>query len=181
MNNKQAALLKKIKALTDQGASGEKEAAEAILIRLMEKHNISWDELEEVETHLVWFRYYDDFDRRLLRQTIILVTGGEGSFYTHRNREGGRTLKEYGLDVTSAQEIELRARLDFYRAAYKEEQDIFFLAFIHKHRIFDPNDIDDSEPTEESMAMARRIYGMMQSMENKDYRKQLPKVKSVSR
>lgn len=147
MNDKRAKLLKKIKSLAEQGVSGEREAAEAILIRLMEKHSVSWEELEETETHLAWFRFYDSFDKRLLRQTIIRVTGSEGNLYTHRKQAGGRTLKEYGVDVTFAQEIELRARIDFYRMAYREELEVFFLAFIHKHRIFDPNDFDDRELT----------------------------------
>ena len=43
-----AALLKKIKALAERGVGGERENAEALLARLMEKYDVSEEELSEI-------------------------------------------------------------------------------------------------------------------------------------
>ena len=58
--------IKRIKALAENGVGGERESAQAMLEKLMRKHEISEEELITDNLEEVWFRYKDENERKLL-------------------------------------------------------------------------------------------------------------------
>lgn len=170
-------LLMKIKALQEEGVGGEREAAEAMLARLMDKYGISPEELEELETHMAFFRFHDAYDKKLLLQILASVIGWEGSIWPVRNGRGNR-VKKLSAVCTRSQELEIRAMHEFYRDAFGEEMEIFFRAFILKHSLFPfgpkPSDYEqDDEERVRDRERSERIRSMMDGMEERHMRKML--------
>ena len=88
--------IRKVQALANRGADGEKQSAAALLDRLMTQYGI--DEAEIAEEHLekCFFRYKTPYERKLLVQVIYTVTGKipfkcVGSY-------SGRERKQVGID-----------------------------------------------------------------------------------
>lgn len=65
--------IKRIKALAENGVGGERESAQAMLKKLMRKHEISEEELITDNLEEVWFRYKDENERKLLVQIFYMV------------------------------------------------------------------------------------------------------------
>ena len=117
MSNK-AELLKKIKALADRGADGERESAQTLLARLMEQYGISETDLEEERRETAWFPYSQETERRLLNQIIYMVTGagGFGCVGTY----SGRKRKKMGTECTAAERLEIEANYAFSGRQWKK-------------------------------------------------------------
>lgn len=160
-----AELLRKVKALADRGVGGEKEGAQAILARLMEKYGITEADIEEERRTTVFFSYSQEIERRLLNQIIYMVTGSSGhgcvGAYTNRPR------KKMGADVTAAERLEIEANYEFFKEALKKELEIFLAAFAHKNRLFpSPDKVKSQEDdTPEDKERALKIGAMMEGMD----------------
>lgn len=173
MSNKEE-LLKKIKALADHGVDGERENAQAILSRLMERYGISEADIEEDRRETAWFSYSQETERRLLNQIIYMVTGKQG--FGCVGRHTNRKHKKMGADCTAEERIEIEANYDFFNAAMKKELEIFYAAFANKNRLFPSRDKledveDNEEETPEDRARAMKIGAMMDGMERHTLRK----------
>lgn len=174
MSNK-AELLKKVKALVERGYGGEKDNAEAILARLMEKYGIEESELEEGHRETAWFPYSQETERRLLNQIIYMVTGksGFGCVGTYT----GRKRKKMGADCTTVQKLEIEANFSFFKVAFEEELEVFYLAFANKNELFprkpetELRGIDDLSPDEKEKYLKAGL--MMEGMERHTMLKQL--------
>ena len=57
--------LERVKALAERGVGGEKENAEALLKRLMEKYDISDEDIEDTSTRTYFIRYQTQWERML--------------------------------------------------------------------------------------------------------------------
>ena len=96
--------LERVKALAERGVGGEKENAEALLKRLMEKYDISDEDIEDTSTRTYFIRYQTQWERKLLHQIAYMHLGSGHSFgcvgtYTNRSR------KKVGVECTPAQYI----------------------------------------------------------------------------
>lgn len=116
MENKEE-LLKKIKALAERGVGGEKDSAQVLLDCLMKKYGVTESDLEAERVETAWFRYHDEFERRILNQIIYMVTGkvsfGCVGTYTERPR------KKRGVDCTAAERLEIEANYSFFSCRRK--------------------------------------------------------------
>ena len=135
--------LERVKALAERGVGGEKENAEALLKRLMEKYDISDEDIEDTSTRTYFIRYQTQWERKLLHQIAYMHLGSGHSFgcvgtYTNRSR------KKVGVECTPAQYIEIAADYEFFRTAMEEETSIFYTAYISKNNLF-PYSTDFSE------------------------------------
>lgn len=134
--DKKIELMKKLKALAEQGVGGEKETAQKKLEQLMKKYNVKEQELSDdaIEEHI--FRFHGEFEKRLLIQVAYKVLGKEfvKRMYTYRWGKGKRTTRM--IECTKAEALQIRIAHEFYCDLWKEEQDFFFECFIQKHRIF---------------------------------------------
>ena len=173
MSNK-IELLQKIKALADRGVDGEAKNAENILLDLMEKHGISFDDLDDSKRETVFFPYKHETERRLLHQIIFMVTGAAGTgcygYYTNRKR------KKLGAKVTHAERLEVELNFDFYNAAMQKELEIFFAAFAHKNNLFPQvSQYENDEPDDKynDPERALKIGAMMEGMDKHHLRKMI--------
>ena len=175
MNRKEELLerIKAVKALADRGERGEKENAQALLEKLMQKYGVTEADLELEYMETVFFPYHDELERRILIQVIFSVTGkppfgcvGGGT---------GRKRKKCGADCTAAQRLEIEFNHKFFYEAAKKEFEVFLYAFFKKNGIFPPEtvvpprDIEDLE--EEELQTLHRAAMMAETMEHYTPRK----------
>ena len=167
-----ADLMRKVKALADRGAPGERENAQRMFERLQRIHGITQAELEHMRVESDhFFRFHDDLERRLLAQVIYMVTGKvAGRAVT---KWSGRRVKELGVTCTEAEKVEIETAFEFYLRAMKEELDLFMSAFCSRNDLF-PDDPKDKIPDREPDAdRTRRVKAMMQGMEHHSNLKRL--------
>ena len=103
----------------------------------IEESDLSDDKLEDHE-----WKYHNDFELCLLKQTIYKVLGKDGlnQMYHYRSGKGKKPIQ--GVQCTKAQAIQIGIEYEFYCETWKEEHDFFFKCFVQKHKIF---------PTKEEM------------------------------
>lgn len=111
--------IRKVQALANRGADGEKKSAAALLDKLMKQYGIDEAEIAEERLEKCFFRYKTPYERKLLVQVIYTVTGKipfkcVGSY-------SGRARKQVGIDCTAAERLEIEFSYEFYKAALEEE------------------------------------------------------------
>jgi len=146
-------LAKKIKALADRGVDGEKDNAEKLLKEIMQKHNISIEDLEDEKIESFYFNiptYSHDLEFKIFHQlTGIFGLKTYGKFLP-------KTIKEYGLkgnymiECSKIVYIEIKAKYEFYCQQFKTRLDEFFYAFCMKNNLLVPSKktTDDINPEE---------------------------------
>ena len=106
--------IRKVQALANRGADGEKQSAAALLDKLMKQYGIDEAEIAEERLEKCFFRYKTPYERKLLVQVIYTVTGKipfkcVGSY-------SGRARKQVGIDCTAAERLEIEFSYEFYKA-----------------------------------------------------------------
>ena len=146
--------IRKVQALANRGADGEKKSAAALLDKLMKQYGIDEAEIAEERLEKCFFRY----------KVIYTVTGKipfkcVGSY-------SGRARKQVGIDCTAAERLEIEFSYEFYKAALEEEMERFYSAFLMKNDIFPPASKKAEEiPAEEiSRSEALKLQALMAGM-----------------
>ncbi len=162
MSDSKQELLRKLKALADSGVGGEKENARRILLRLLDKYDIAEANLDDEALTEHTFKACGARERTLLIQVCFKVTNGNRHVYSYKRGVGSRS--EICCSCTRAEGIQISFEFDFYRELWRNEEDMFFRAFIQKHQIFDnkPGEGVELEPGE-----LARMVGMMRAMQDK--------------
>lgn len=159
-------LLKKIQMLANRGCNGERDTAARKLQELMNKYNISADDLSDEKIIREIHEYHGHEEEQLLVQIACKVVNVRGGiFYGVQNLYTSRTLStKLGIEATKAQHIEIEFLFDFYKKQWKKEKDLFFRAFIDKNGLhsavsYDENTESDLTPEEQLkiLAMAKGI------------------------
>lgn len=75
IDEKKIELMKKLQRLAERGVGGEKEGAQKKLQQLMKKYNIEESDLSDDKLEDHEWKYHNDFELRLLKQTIYKVLG----------------------------------------------------------------------------------------------------------
>jgi hypothetical protein len=154
-------LAKKLKALADKGEDGEKQNAEAMLKRLMQKHGISLTDLEESYKLQHSFKVKKT-DERLFLQIVSSVVGSGFQLYGNKTKPG-----HLFLFATPAEVIEIESKFNFFKIKYKQAEKLFFKAFVWKNDLVPANaeTMEANELTEEnkkaylmSMALDKHIF-----------------------
>lgn len=166
-------LAKKFKALAEQGEGGEKETAANMLEKFLRKHNIKLDDIEEETITEHRFKFAKE-DERLFIQ-VAAVTVADVRFYGINGNKNARKYMTLIIDCTLAQSIEIRAKFEFYKRAWKKDVDLFFRAFIHKNHLAISSSKEDQEKelTPEELADIYRMSQMMQGMDKHHFLKQI--------
>lgn len=130
--------LSKIKALADRGESGEREAAENLLHRLMEKYNVNEDDIIDDSPETVEFQYWGLHGDKLFSQIVYMVTGEcQIQKYTHK-----RNCKTRFVTCTKAQAIEIKELFEFYRNHLDVGLENYYQAFVQVEHLFPPDSIN---------------------------------------
>ncbi len=151
--------LMKMKALANAGVGGERANAEKLLEELARKYGINLDEFEDGEEVVSFeFKFSSTWQRKLLSQLVGLMRQekkkrGEAlrekeleiySWVYKRGRENERTVY-----ATKSDWLELMAKFEVLKAAYKRQQTNFYLAFLMANDLLTDPDDDAPEPTPE--------------------------------
>ena len=161
-------LAKKLKALSDKGVGGEKVNAAHMLEKLLAKHNISHEQIEETERtdHVLMC---SKSQIKIMVQIIMMVLG-DVKLYRH-------IKKRYHIIVecTNIEFLEIQAIFDFYWREYENDLKIFTSAFIQKNRLLpkSPGTLDTANLTDKEAEEIRKVMRMMDSIDKKDFLKQL--------
>lgn len=156
-------LMRKVKALAEQGFGGEAENAQKLLKKLIDQYGPLEGDADKMSVHT--FRYKEDIERMLLGQIIYTVTG-RPSYYAARIRR----VKELGLECTEQEAIEIETRYVFYSMHFKKELGLFYRAYIHKNNLFHSSaKVIKAEESEENL----RIMAMMQGIDTAEYRRMI--------
>lgn len=157
--------LKKVKSLAERGVGGEKENAEVLLRKLMEKYNVTEEELsDDVES---WYEieYHGRFERDIVLQCIAKVKA---------DAKGYKTSGKWNVKCTKAEFIEMNELCVFYRRALQEDLDIFLRAFIHKHDLYpETSSGPRHEPTREELEQLMKVLELVGSMPEHEYLKRI--------
>lgn len=156
-------LLKKLKALAEQGVGGEKDNAREMLDRLMEKYGVSEADISSNKLEMHDFHYHNNWDKQLL-QRIIEKIAADRDIYLYRGGQGSRTT--FVCCCTKAEALQIQIEYEFHSALWQEELRTFFCAYIAKHRLFDPTPHNsDNEPDSE---LIKRMQILMAGMQDKE-------------
>ncbi|KPJ76023.1 MAG: hypothetical protein AMJ54_13230 [Deltaproteobacteria bacterium SG8_13] len=159
--------LLKVKALAEAGSAGEREAARAMLNRLISKHGLEKAGFIEEPKQQYDFSYENKFEKRLLIQIYAKVTKQSTIRYKAPNKRSKRIL----VDLTEDQHTEMKKLYSVYRKAFKKELERvasgLIDAFIHKHDLWSGVASDEeTEPmTAEESQLLRDLYRNLEEVE----------------
>lgn len=166
------ALLKKVRALAERGAPGEREAASDMLERLLDKYGISERDLDEERREVYEFRFRGPEERRLLLQICFMVTNRTDNLYSYRRAR--KLTASVGIECTEAERVEIELTFDFYRELWERERAAFLTAFINKHDLFgDPENHTAAPPRELSPEELEKMLSYMKGMSDESPRKMI--------
>lgn len=167
-------LAKKLKALAERGEGGEKENAQKMLDELMQKYDISMDEIELDKREDRMFKGVKPAFSKLFAQVVYAVIG--------KDWDGvGKSLRYPSLrwvKCSAAEKIEIEVRFSIYCRAYVKEIGLFYEAFIQANGIFPIANESTSDEPEKELSLEERqkqykILSMSQGIEKVDIHKQL--------
>lgn len=156
--------LRKLLALAEGGVGGEKVNAQRMLESMLEKHDMSVEDISDDLIETYWFKYKGKLEKRLLYQIINSVSKN-ADLWKHRKRR-----ETTGADVTKTQMLEIELKFECYKKALNDDIDSLFTAFIHTNKIYPLSDeVDDEDESElqtpEEKARLFKIAQMMQGMD----------------
>ena len=171
--------LRKIVALAERGAAGERETARAHLDKLLKHHGLSMEDViggEDGEPELCKFEVDGPLEARLLRQVIAMVTNAIGV----RQFRRGRSRKHLAYMLTRAQYAQATFVFAVTRQALERELDVTFKAFVQVHDLFPQEDppTDSVESTPEQRAALIQLYARMGTMDKTPLTKAIPEAAS---
>lgn len=166
-------LLRKIKALAENGIGGEKENAQKLLCELMQKYSIKEEEIEDDIIKEFDFKPPKIYKARALASQVLYSIVGN-SVDDGKSIYQWRDTKKLFVRCTTAEFLEFEAKLKFYAYHFKIESERFYSAFVQANKIFPPpgkereNDRDDTM-TEEDLKM----LSLAGNLEKHEYRLQI--------
>lgn len=178
MTEKIKELARKLLELAKRGVGGEKENAQTMLDKLLLRHGITVAELEGEEMRPVAFRYLSNDPHkknRFLFQVIASVIGSKRVTSTVQFEPSSGESYCY-ISMTPAEEIEAKAKFDFYWRDFLEQADIFRSAYIQQNELYAKPDGDEDhykELTDEEKGRLYKEAKMMDAIDKKSYLKQL--------
>jgi len=173
--------LRKIYELTIRGCDGERETAERMLRNALRKYEMQLTDIlpEDAEVRKTWWYHYaTPWEKRLLRQCFCMVCSPDVPVtYRHKQLKG-----QLGCDLTHCQMVELDVFYHKYKILWKEEMEMFFVAFLNKHDIFShrPNEQKSKDPDENELSYADslKLQQYMQGMDDANIHRQLCQLES---
>lgn len=179
MNSKVLELAKKLYELRKRGVGGEKDNATEKLQQLIDRHGISWEMLEEKETHDKDF-FIEHDQMKFFLQVVGSVIGNDYRVFERTYDGLDPKKRNLIIQLDNADFIEISAKFEFFWARYKEEETLFMRAFVQKNHLYvKPTDKDMenkkslSDMSREEIAEYMKMREMMQLLNQHTYRKQL--------
>ncbi len=150
---------------------GESVAASRRLRALMDKYKLSIEELEENTVKEFTFPWRFELHRKFIYSVLISVMDDD-------QRAGGVWFsprpKLVHAELTMAENIEAREKLEFYWADFKSQLDFFYVGYIQKNKLVMSS--DNNPPPElspEDLEKMQRVIRLMPGIEKTSFRKAL--------
>lgn len=170
--------VKKIKALSERGIGGEKEAARKLLAALCAKYGIAEEEISEEKKYEYWFHVRTSV-LKLFLQVYSSMFGATERYTTELSIFRSKQGKDIRCQFTPAEYIEFSQLWEWHRKNYlverKKMRKLFESGYVQKHKLF-PTEIDpiyknkDNKLTFEEMCA---IEAMAEACDNKTFHKQI--------
>lgn len=169
-------LLRKLKALADQGIGGEKLNAERMLRDLMQKHNISMEDIEGEQEQEFDFNVPFKYDKLFWQ-----IVGNVIVDWDRRYRSYKHFTRRFSITMTHAEYIEIEAKFDFYCRDFDEQLEIFKSAYIYKNKLTpsfseERQAIEDEKEDDIPASERARLFkvgAMMLGVDRAEYQKRL--------
>ena len=174
--------LMKMKALANAGVGGERANAEKLLEELAAKYGIDLGDLDGEEVVEYKFNFSSTWQRKLFSQLVGLMR--------QEKKNRGEALREKELKIyewtfkrgranerfTHAKKndwLELMAKFEVLKAAYKRQQKSFYLAFLMANDLLTEPENDASEPTPEEKKAYKAASFMSLGIERTSLHRQI--------
>lgn len=152
-DEKLQARLRKLMALAERGEGGEKQNAQRMLDKMLERHGLTIHDLTDERREIRWFPAPKAIDQRLAGQIMAKVCGtSKIGLYTSKGRP-----KQIGVEVTPAEAVEFEIHYDTLRKALAEHFEDAFSAFVQANKLFAPPVRDDAE-----VSLSARDFAVLQ-------------------
>ena len=152
-------LAKKLKALSERGEGGEKLNAARMLKDLMQKHDISLDQIEEVSREKRQFTFKPN-QQKLFTQIAAMVMGRKVEFWKIKRKRNALSI-----ECTVAEFMEIQAAFDFFWEAYERELNLFYKAFIFRNNLLPEDAIEPDQPMDQEEM--EKLTNMMNSIDKR--------------
>jgi len=164
--------LLKLYELSKRGEGGEKVNAEVFLNKLLEKHNLTIDDIDSNVPKRRYYKYTTKANMRVIIQVLFKTLGAKAKI--------GQlpSYKEVSIEVNDYQHVQILEEIDFHLDNFKKERkkilEDFKQAYIQKHCLYST----DSEPskkemTKEDLEQLERIIAMQGNLSNDSYTKKI--------
>ena len=169
--------IKKLRAMSERGESGESDNAKTLIEDLMAKYGIDESELDEDEVELR-FVYCGDEDLKSLILQIVGVVNEKIEFYEPKRGRYSyfKELAGHKFDTmfecSNADFVEIMTMYSVLKNDYIEKRKTFFYSFLIKNQLLVHSD-RKSEVTEEERAEYLRASKMANSYEKTVINKQI--------
>lgn len=133
------ARLRRYLELARRGEAGERENAEKFLARLLARHGLKLEDLDDEIAAKVEFRWpcEGELEQRLLMQVVFTITDASELRYgkvAGRGANKGKTV--FIFDMTPGQKLEAELTLAALMPDFRKKADQLLTAFIHTNKLF---------------------------------------------
>lgn len=173
--------IRKVQALAERGVDGEKESAEKHLIEMMEKYDITWEDLGKDEEIIFWYTAKGK-DWKMLINQILGVNGVRHAFVEPNiQTKNAKILRSCpdrprGANVamicSRAKFIELTTTYEIYQRSFDEHYESFIYAFLFRNNLLGAGN-SNHQTTLEEQRMLERSTMMLSGIEKAQIHKQI--------
>ena len=182
MNDKIKEKITKVYELVKRGIAGEQQSAEKMLKKLLEKYNISEDELNSIDEKEYYFKYASNLDEWLLIQ-LIEYFFKEKKYKLYRIKDSG--VKEIAIQMPYLDWVTLDSAYGYFKSHLNQQwrkhglpvvnrcrttktknkrreamQKTFFNLYIIRSGIYHPEQKNSKSLTEEEIKRLTMLYGV---------------------
>ena len=154
--------LHKLKQLAEMGDENERQSAHEILHRLLDKYNISVDEIEKPDKKQRLFKYKGFDDAKIILCHTIWSVVHEANVMCHKSK------KQVYADMDYSQYIEVLEKYKFYWCEYYKSKQNFINAFILKNDLYSPTAPLEKQ-TDDNKSDMIETARLMSTMNKKDF------------
>lgn len=125
------ARIRKVLSLAENGVAGEKDNAQRILQKLLDKYGLSMSDIIEESQDIVvaWYNYKDRHHKDLLMYCVATVTNKTVTSWVPRHGHA----KKLAFKLVAGDHLEVAAMYEYYKKLWNDELKTFYKAFVGKH------------------------------------------------
>jgi len=160
----------KVLELARRGATeGERNAAEQRLQELLNKYGVSLEDVIGVELpkERIKFEYTEQWEYDLITQIAARVRDGdvnEDTYVLKDERRNRARVKRFWIELTKVEAIEVQYLWPKYQAAYKEQLELFYVAFVNANNLGISATGERKPLTPEERKRLRKMLDMAESL-----------------